>query len=344
MRRPARLLITVAMAATTAAGLAVPQALSTPALAAASQVDAVRLNGFEAALVADINAARRQAGLRGLTVVPGATDVARRWSWHMASAQSLEHNPALVSNLAHSGSNAWTMIAENVGMGPAGNPEALFQAYMNSAPHKANILDGSSRYLGVGTVERNGISWNTLDFTNAYSNTYGHTRVPADGLPMDTREITRTTEVASLEAPDQRFTSLRSGSVRASRVRYTGPTQRNDAAFTKLRKSGHSGGKGSLLMRDALDLSQADGLTLQIALRNPRGRALPVRVVLRRSFGDTVTLGTVRVGSRHRWVTFDLPSGARGFRNALSLEIGAKSLRAAGGRARLAVYDVRARV
>jgi hypothetical protein len=72
-------------------------------------------------------------------------------------------------------------------------------------------------------------------------------------------------------------------------------------------------------------------------------RAGPVRVVLRRSFGDTVTLGTVRVGAHHRWVTFDLPSGARGFRNTLSLEVGAKALRAAGGKGRLAVYDVRAR-
>jgi uncharacterized protein YkwD len=337
-------MITVAMAATTAAGLAVPQALSTPAFGAASRVDAVRLNGFEAALVADINAARRNAGLRPLTVVAGPTDVARRWSWRMAKGQSLLHNPSLVSNLEHAGSRAWTMIAENVGMGPAGDPDALFQAYMNSAPHKANILDGSSRFLGVGTVERGGISWNTLDFTNAYSNTYGHTRVPADGLPMDTRAITRTTEVASLEAPDQRFTSGRQGSVRASRVHYTGPSRRNDAAFTRLSKSGHSGGKGSLLMRDALDLSQADGLTLQLALRNPRHRAVPVRIVLRRSFGDSVTLGTVRVGARHRWISFDLPAGARGFRNALSLEVGAKALRAAGGRGRLAVYDVRARV
>ena len=344
MRRPARLMITVAMAATTAAGFAVPQALSTTAFAAASRVDAVRLNGFEAELAADINAARRKAGLRPLRVVAGPTDVARRWSWRMANAQSLLHNPSLVSDLEHAGSRAWTMIAENVGMGPAGDPEALFQAYMNSPPHKANILDASSRFLGIGIVERAGISWNTLDFTNAYSNTYGHTRVPADGLPMDIRAITRTTEVASLEAPDQRFASSRQGSVRATRVGYTGPSQRNDAAFTRLRKTGHSGGKGTILMRDALDLSQADGLSLQLALRNPRHRAVPVRVVLRRSFGDTVTLGTVRVGGKHRWVSFDLPSGARGFRNALSLEVGAKALRAAGGRGRLAVYDVRARV
>jgi uncharacterized protein YkwD len=337
-------MITVAMAATTAAGLAVPAALSTPAMAAAVRVDAVRLNGFEAALVADINSARRNAGLRPLTVVAGATDVARRWSWKMAKGQSLLHNPSLVSNLEHAGSRAWTMIAENVGMGPAGDPEALFNAYMNSAPHRANILDGSSRFLGVGTVERGGISWNTLDFTNAYNNDYGHTRVPADGLPMDSHAITRTTEVASLEAPDQRFTSGRQGSVHASRLHYTGPSQRNDGAFTRLRKSGHSGGRGSLLMRDALDLSQAKGLTVHLALRNPRHKAIPVRVVLRRSFGDTVTLGTVRVGAKHRWVTFDLPSGARGFRNTLSLEVGAKALRAAGGRGRLAVYDVRARV
>jgi uncharacterized protein YkwD len=328
----------LAMAATAATGLVVP---SGTALAAASNVDTVRLNGFEAGLVADINAARRDAGLRPLTVVAGATDVARRWSWHMAGAQLLSHNPSLVHDLERAGSAAWTSIAENVGEGPAGDPDVLFRAYMNSPPHRANILDGSSHFIGVGVVERDGTAWNTLDFTNAYSSSYGHTRVPADGLEMDLRAVTRDMVVSSVESPDQRFTSGDSGKVRSTRVHFTGPSGRNDAAFTKLRRTGQHG-KGSLLMRDALDLTQAVGLRLQLALRNPNGRKVPVHVVLRRSFGDSVTLGTVRVGGRHRWVSFDLPSGARGFRNVLSVEVGAKALHAAGGRARLAVYDVRA--
>src|SRR3954447_12382575 len=154
MRRPARLVLTAALAATSAAGLAVPQALSPTAYAAARSVDAVRLNGFEAGLVKDINDARHNAGLRPLIVVAGATDVARRWTWVQAKRQLLEHNPLLVSDLQRAGSGAWHDIAENVGTGPAGDPRLLFTAYMNSAPHRENILDGAARYLGVGTVER----------------------------------------------------------------------------------------------------------------------------------------------------------------------------------------------
>ncbi|MDQ1705658.1 MAG: hypothetical protein QOF18_2024, partial [Frankiaceae bacterium] len=121
MRRPARLLLTAALASTPVLGLVVPQALSAPAFAAESSVNAVRLNGFEAQLVGDINAARRSAGMSGLVVVAGATDVARRWSWRLAGSQRLFHNPSIVHDLQDAGSGAWTMLSENVGFGPSGD-------------------------------------------------------------------------------------------------------------------------------------------------------------------------------------------------------------------------------
>src|SRR5690348_11191861 len=109
MRRPTRLLATVVAAAAPVLGVVVPAALTTSTAAASVQtVNAVRLNGYEAALAAKINNVRRSAGLRALVVVPGATDVARRWSWHLARAQSLSHNPHLVSAIEHAGSAAWT--------------------------------------------------------------------------------------------------------------------------------------------------------------------------------------------------------------------------------------------
>src|SRR4051812_3295895 len=127
MRRPTRLMLTAALAATSAAGLAVPSTLSTTAYASARSIDAVRLNGFEASLVRDINNARHNAGMRSLVVVPGAPDVARRWTWTQAKRQLLEHNPSLVSDIERAGSGAWHDIAENVGVGPAGEPHVLFQ-------------------------------------------------------------------------------------------------------------------------------------------------------------------------------------------------------------------------
>src|SRR4051812_35621375 len=147
MRRPARLVATAVAAAAPLLGLATPTALTTPAAATERTVNSVRLNGYEAGLVARINDARRSAGLRALVVVPGATDVARRWSWRLAHQQYLSHNPSIIQAMEHAGSAAWSDIAENVGMAGADSPGSLFQAYMNSAPHRANILDRRARYL-----------------------------------------------------------------------------------------------------------------------------------------------------------------------------------------------------
>jgi hypothetical protein len=67
-------------------------------------------------------------------------------------------------------------------------------------------------------------------------------------------------------------------------------------------------------------------------------------VLLRRSFGDTVSLGVVRVGPNARWVHLSLPAAARTFRNTVVLRVNGKAVGAAGGRVRLAMYDLRASV
>jgi uncharacterized protein YkwD len=344
MRRPARLLATAVAAAASVLGGLAPAAMTTTAASASEQtVNSVRLNGYEAALAAKINNVRRANGLRALVVVPGATDVARRWAWHLARAEALSHNPDLVSALEHAGSAAWTEIAENVGEASSTDPSSLFNAYMASPPHRANILDSQARYLGVGVVERSGMAWNTLDFTNAYSTHYGRTRVPAPGLTMDRQTITSSTDVASLERPDQRFGSARSGNVSTSLVHYTGPTTSNDSAYAQLVRHGRYG-HGDLLMNDALDLSKARTLELQLRAPNPTGHALYVHVLLARAFDNSVQVGVVRVTPHSHWFTLTLPSAARTYRNSLVLRVSSASLAAVGGKARLALLDVRAGV
>ena len=343
MRRPARLLATAVAAAAPVLGVVAPATMTTTVASASEQtVNSVRLNGYEAALAAKINDVRRSHGLRALVVVPGATDVARRWSWRLASAQALSHNPSLVSALEHAGSAAWTEIAENVGEASSTDPTSLFNAYMASPPHRANILDSQARYLGVGVVERNGMAWNTLDFTNAYSTRYGMTRVPAPALTMDRQTISSSTDVASLERPDQRFGSARSGHVSTSLVHYTGPTSSNDSAYANLVR--HGTGHGDLLMNDALDLSHARTLQLQLAAPNPTGRALYVQVRLAKAFDNSVQVGVVRVTAGRHWYTLTLPSTARNFRTSLVLRVTSKALAGVGGRARLVLLDLRAGV
>lgn len=345
MRRPARIVLTTVLAAAPIIGLAAPAALLTPAAATGgTHVLSVRLNDFEAQLAADINQARRSAGLRPLTVIAGATDVARRWSWSMANTQTLSHNPSIITDINRAGSSAWTEIAENVGEGPANDPHNLFQAYMDSPPHRANILDAGARYLGVGTVERDGIAWNTLDFTNAYNNSYGLPREPADGMTLDQRMITSTTDVAMLNSPDQRFATSHSGGIAATRLAFTGAQVSNGSAYTYLHQVGAATGQAGVVMHDALNLSHATKICVQISARTANGAKVPVRVSLRRSFGSNVKLGTVTVGGRTTWVDLTLPASAQTFRNVLALHVSGTAVHHAGGRVRLAVYDVRAEV
>jgi uncharacterized protein YkwD len=141
----------------------------------------VSLSSFDARLLADINRARSAHGIRRLIVVAGTTDVAHGWSCHLASLRSLAHNPSLSSQLASHGSYNWTTYGENVGMLPTTNgADALFRAYMHSAPHRANILDPDFRYVGIFTKRTAVFRWNTLDFvgrsSSSYSYGYGGTR------------------------------------------------------------------------------------------------------------------------------------------------------------------------
>jgi len=151
--------------------------LAMPARADAATVATVRLSSYDAALLHDINAARTAHGRRPLVVAPGTTDVAHGWSCALRRAGALSHRPNLVTALVRHGSAAWRTLGENVGMSGSAYPSVLFSAYMHSPEHRANILDAGYHYVGIHTERANGVAWNTLDFVDAYSTSYGATRV-----------------------------------------------------------------------------------------------------------------------------------------------------------------------
>ena len=139
------------------------------------------LSTFDSRLLADINHARSARGIRLLIATAGTTDVAHGWSCHMAGGRVLAHNGNLGSQLDTHGSSLWTTYGENVGMEPStSGADTLFRAYMNSAPHRANILDPDFKYLGIWTKGGGGYRWNTLDFVGrlatSYNVSYGPTR------------------------------------------------------------------------------------------------------------------------------------------------------------------------
>jgi hypothetical protein len=103
-------------------------------------------------LVSSINAARRSAGLPALSSNGALTSVARSWAASMAASQQLAHNPRLSSQVS-----GWRVLGENVGTG--GSASSIHQAFMSSAPHRANILSSRYTQVGVAAVTGGGRLW-----------------------------------------------------------------------------------------------------------------------------------------------------------------------------------------
>ena len=94
---------------------------------------------------ADTNQARSDNSLRGYSVSSDLTSVARRWAAYMASHRTLEHNPSYSSQVC-----CWRSVGENVGVGAS--VSQIQQAFMNSSPHRDNILSHSFTQAGFGTA------------------------------------------------------------------------------------------------------------------------------------------------------------------------------------------------
>jgi hypothetical protein len=91
------------------------------------------------------NSERSSRGLRSYSVAGDLVAVARRHAQRMAAAGKIWHNPNLGSEVS-----GWQAVGENVGMG--GSASSIHQAFMNSAAHRANILDTDFTQVGMGTA------------------------------------------------------------------------------------------------------------------------------------------------------------------------------------------------
>jgi hypothetical protein len=129
---PARLAIAGSICA--AAASAVLVATASPAGASSS-----------GAFVSDTNSARASHGLSGLSVASDLSSVAQQHAAWMARNQSLSHNSSLGSDVC-----CWRAIGENIGEGQS--ESQIQNAFMNSAPHRDNILSSAYTQIGVGVA------------------------------------------------------------------------------------------------------------------------------------------------------------------------------------------------
>ena len=104
-----------------------------------------------------VNSARASHGLHGYAVSSQLTSVALGQAQRMAAQKRLYHNPSLATQVT-----GWKYVGENVGYGP--DVSTLFQAFMNSTPHRDNILDHDFTQIGVGAVTVSGTTWVSMVF------------------------------------------------------------------------------------------------------------------------------------------------------------------------------------
>lgn len=176
-RRLPATLLALALAATAAVAL--------PATASAAPRDSI-----DAQFVQLANQARSQAGLAPLVHSADLRRLSTYWSDRMATGGTscrLAHNPDAWNQLPSYGAASRTKWGENVASWTTDQYSAqdIFNLYMESPGHRANILGKDYRYIGVATVSGSGgcagTDWNTMTFTDKVDNPGNVVGAPTGG-------------------------------------------------------------------------------------------------------------------------------------------------------------------
>jgi hypothetical protein len=165
-----------------AAALVLGGILFTPARAFASS-DESRFTSL-------LNHERTSRGGHSLATKSDLVAVARRHSQDMANRGYIYHN----NNLPNEVGGNWRILGENVGRG--GSVDSIHNAFMNSAPHKRNILDSRFNQIGIGTVVKNGYVYVTEVFAGR-----GSTPAPRRAVHRATARVTHHAAVRPKSVP-----------------------------------------------------------------------------------------------------------------------------------------------
>jgi uncharacterized protein YkwD len=154
--RPAAVLVTALVALLVAAPTASAAGACGAANAAASQVSK---RALVRATLCVLNAERTRHRLRPLRLNRRLSLAARRHSRAMAEKDFFSHDSlsgaSFVDRIRRtgylSGARSWR-VGENIayGSGTRSSARSIGRAWLNSPPHRANILSGSFRAIGIG--------------------------------------------------------------------------------------------------------------------------------------------------------------------------------------------------
>jgi uncharacterized protein YkwD len=117
------------------------------------------------AVLQAMNHDRAAYGLAALGWNAQLGNLAADWSNHMAQTGQMVHRDLSVVLADPAYAGFWT-LGENLLSGSGPMSAAQMEAtWMNSAPHRANILSGSFNVAGIGiSYGANGSLWVTVDF------------------------------------------------------------------------------------------------------------------------------------------------------------------------------------
>jgi serralysin len=100
-----------------------------------------------------VNQERARNGLGPLWENGALTGAAESYALYMATADFFSHTgldgSTLSSRAGVAGYTGWTWLGENIAAGQT-TPDEVFQAWMNSPGHRANILSSKAREIGIG--------------------------------------------------------------------------------------------------------------------------------------------------------------------------------------------------
>src|SRR6202140_5642056 len=123
-------------------------------------------NGAAQILFESANHERAAQGLAPLKWSVTLATAARQHALGMAAQNTLSHQlpgePGMAERAAQAGAR-FSSLAENVAEGPSA--ESLHRQWMNSPPHRANLLDPQLDSVGIAVAERNGVLFAVEDFS-----------------------------------------------------------------------------------------------------------------------------------------------------------------------------------
>jgi len=125
-------------------------------------------NGPAQSLFESANRERAAHGLPPLNWSATLAGAARQHALRMAAQNTLSHQlpgePGMAARASQAGAH-FSSLAENIAEGPSA--ETIHREWMNSPPHRANLLDAQLDSVGVAVAERDGALFAVEDFSLA---------------------------------------------------------------------------------------------------------------------------------------------------------------------------------